>query len=377
MPRRAKTKKTQSSYNQAMNQTNISSTQQESQHCSPLADALRMGVLLTGATLTAAAIANAVIAWNTPTAGGRLGGAFQRTPLRYGDAAYFVSGRGTPVLLLHAPRAGNSSAEWEENFSALAQNHTVYALDFLGWGLSDKPNHVLRPGDYAEQIRHFAQDVMGIHGTEKCAVIASGAACQFALLAVERAPELFSKIALICPPSVEEIPQSDPDESGDELPEKNSAAYRALMLPILGQAATNWLSSRTRLEALARQELFFDKTRVTPGLISRMHINAHQSGAQNALAAETAGLLQTDWHAAWSNLEIPALLIWGRGAPGIATVPEWLALQPNAQLEVFEDALLLPHVEHADEFNAKLTKWLASDKSEASADYTSSHNDAQ
>jgi pimeloyl-ACP methyl ester carboxylesterase len=357
MPRQ--TRKAQSFYNQAMNQKHISPTQQESQPCSPLADALKLGGLLTGATLAAAAIANAVIAWNAPRAGGRLSGAFQRTPLRYGDAAYFVSGRGTPVLLLHAPRVGSSSIEWEENFAALAQNHTVYALDFLGWGLSDKPNHILRPRDYAEQIRHFAQDVMGVRAAEKCAVIASGAACPFALLAIEEAPELFSKIALICPPSVEEIPESIPDESGDECPEKQSATYRALMLPILGQAAMNWISSRARLETLARQELFFDKTRVTPGAISRMHINAHQPGSQNALAAKTAGLLQTDWRAAWSHLEIPALLVWGRNAPGIATIPEWLALQPNAQLEVFDDAMLLPHVERADEFNARLTKWLA------------------
>ncbi len=341
-----------------MNQNNIAPTQQEPKTHSTVAASLRLGVLLAGAALTAAAVANAVIAWNTPSAGGRLGGAFQRTPLRYGDAAYFVSGRGTPVLLLHAPRAGNSSTEWEENFLALAENHTVYALDFLGWGLSDKPAHILRPADYAEQIRHFVQNVVGPHNGQKCAIIASGAACSFALMAADSAPELFSKVALICPPSIEEVAEFVPSETGEQFPEKISVAYRGLTLPIIGQALTNWRSSRARLEYLARHELFFDEARVTSGSISRMHINAHQPGSQNALAATASGLLQVDWREVWSVLKIPALLIWGRNEPGIATAPEWLALQPNAQLEVFDDAMLLPHMERADQFNAKLENWL-------------------
>lgn len=318
-------------------------------------DALKLGVLCAGASIAAAAIANAVIAWNTPRAGARLGGGFYRVPLRYGDAAYFVSGRGTPVLLLHDLRPGSSSAEWEENFVALAQHHTVYALDFLGWGLSDKPGHFSRPADYVEQIRHFAEDVIG----QKCAVVASGAAGQFALLAAQKTPHLFSQVALICPPPGEEATsgnEAEEDEEAEAFPEKRNLVYRALSLPIVGQSLTNWLTSRARLERKA-QELFYDKTRITPGVISRWHVTAHQPGAQNALAAQAAGLLQSEWREAWSQLAVPALLVWGRLAPDLATAPEWLALHPQARLEVFE-AALLPHVERPDEFNARLLHWL-------------------
>ena len=157
-----------------MNQDQLNQTD-SSKKCS----LLKTGVLLTGAALIATAISNAVIAWNTPSLGARLNGGFNRVPLRHGDGAYFVSGSGSPILLLHAPRMGNSSAEWEGNFDELARQHTVYALDFLGWGLSDKPRHILRSSDYAEQILHFLEDVIG----EPCAVIASGQAANFVLLA--------------------------------------------------------------------------------------------------------------------------------------------------------------------------------------------------
>lgn len=327
---------------------------------------LKAGVLLTGAALVATAIANAVIAWNTPSLGARLSGGFNRVPLRHGDAAYFVSGSGSPVLLLHAPRVGNSSAEWEANFDELAKHHTVYALDFLGWGLSDKPRHILRPSDYAEQISHFLEDVVG----EPCAIIASGQACNFALAAARKSAALISKIVLVCPASSdewnsEELENSKSEnassEENDERPEQRNPIFRVLSLPIIGEAISNWLASRATLQTFAEQNLFFDKSRASSGLISRMHVAAHQTSSHNALAAQAAGLLSTDWREAWSTLDAPALLVWGRNAPapGIETSPEWLAMQPNARLEIFDNAMLLPHAEYSEKFNARVLEWLA------------------
>ena len=338
--------------------------------------ALKAGVLLTGAALLATAIANAVIAWNAPSLGARLNGGFTRVPLRHGDAAYFVSGSGSPILLLHAPRMGNSSAEWEENFDELAKHHTVYALDFLGWGLSDKPRHILRPSDYAEQITHFMEDVIGA----PCAIIASGQAANFALLASQKSASLISKLVLICPDSSDEWSSQDLEaarpqrenatveeiaevivEDSERLAERRNPVFRVLTLPIIGEAVGNWMTSRAQLQLFASQNLFFDKSRVSSGLVARMHDASHQPSSQNALAAQTAGLLAADWREAWSTLQAPALLIWGRNAPspGIETSPEWLALKPNARLEVFDQAMLWPHSEYSGAFNARVLDWLS------------------
>lgn len=337
--------------------------QADSSFCS----ALKTGLLLSGAALGAAAAVNTLIAWNTPTASPHLGGAFNRTPLRYGDAAYAVSGSGSPVLLLHTPRPGGSSAEWQRNFDALAKKHTVYALDFLGWGLSDKPRHMLSPQDYAEQILHFARNVIG----EKSALIASGMAANFVLLAAHSAPELFSKIALVCPetsPGQElSIMQSTSGKSTSgqsafarSTSMQSTLRYRLLTLPVVGEALVNWFSSRAQLERKAREELYYDGARVTPQTVSKMHVAAHQPGAQHAHAAYLSNLLETDWREAWSRLSLPALLLWGREAagPGIASAPEWLALNPNARLEVFDRAKLLPHIERSTDFNARILGWL-------------------
>ena len=94
------------------------------------------------------------------------------------------------------------------------------------------------------------------------------------------------------------------------------------------------------------RHLYFDKTRVTEALVTRYHVAAHQSGSQYGLTWSLGGLLDTDWRASWSGLEAPALLVWGRNAllNGLDTAPEWLALKPEARLNVIDEAMLLPHV---------------------------------
>ena len=51
---------------------------------------------------------------------------------------YEIHGEGgTPLVLLHGLEPGRSMAEWRGCLDLLADHHTVYALDWLGWGLSD------------------------------------------------------------------------------------------------------------------------------------------------------------------------------------------------------------------------------------------------
>ena len=73
-----------------------------------------------------------------------------------------------------------------------------------------------------------------------------------------------------------------------------------------------------------------------------------------------AGLTDTDWHGAWSRLEKPALMVWGRNAliGGLDAAPEYLALKPDARLQVIDRAMLLPQAEHAEEFNRIVLEWL-------------------
>lgn len=302
----------------------------------------------------ALALANELIGARSAPPSFQLGGVFSRYPFRFGDVAYTVAGSGTPVLLLHGLGAGNSMDEWRANFDALRAHHTVYAMDFSGWGLSDKPHHQSSPHDMVEQIRFFLDDVV----RQPCALIASSDACAYAIEAAKLLPERVSKLMLICPPTAPDNDASAPHETF-----LRGALQKLVSLPVLGQTVVNIIASRKGIESFAERHLYFEKSRVDERTVSRYYASAHQPDVKYALASFITGSLAHDAREAWSSLTQPALLVWGRNARinPLETAPEWLALKPDARLEVIDNAMLLPHLEHAAQFNALALEWLRQD----------------
>ncbi len=75
---------------------------------------------------------------------------------------YEVFGRGKPVVLLHGWLG--SWRYWMPTMEALAENYRTYALDFWGFGDSDKPGDCYSIGDYTQLVEDFLDD-MGIPRT--------------------------------------------------------------------------------------------------------------------------------------------------------------------------------------------------------------------
>lgn len=315
---------------------------------------LRKTATVIGAAMGTVALVNAFISARVGPLQSGLPGTFNRFPTRSGDAAYVVAGSGPPVLLLHGIGAGNSMLEWEKNFDALREQHTVYALDLLGWGRSDRPNGPYRAEDYVDLIQSFARNVIA----QPCAVIASSDSCSYAIEAAAQTPDLFSKLVLVCPSIVPEKTEQSKSES--------KAILWFFGLPIIGQTVHNFFTSRAAVRSFAERQLYFDKGRVTEALVTRYYNDAHQPGARHGLASFISGTMRHDALPAWSRLQQPALLVWGRNTQinAVETAPEWLALNANADLHVVDHALLLPHVEHAAEWNTVVIDWLRGEKSQ-------------
>ena len=58
---------------------------------------------------------------------------------RFGKIYYRKQGNGKPLLLLHDLDAESSGVEWKKVAAILAEKHTVYTVDLLGCGRSEKP----------------------------------------------------------------------------------------------------------------------------------------------------------------------------------------------------------------------------------------------
>ena len=282
----------------------------------------------------------------TPKA--ELSGVFNRYPWRFGDLAYTVAGSGAPLVLVHGLGAGNSMAEWSEVFPLMREHFTVYAFDFLGWGLSDQPQIAHDAADYVSQLVNFIEDVVG----EPCVVAASGDGCNYAIEAAARLPNLISELVLTCPPIVAE----------SQIVPLSLAPWleRAVAWPILGATFNNLLTSRRTVESFARHRLFYDKDLADERFVSRHRSNSHAKNARFALAGFLSGRARINARETWSRLEQPALLVWGRNATlnGLETAPEWLSMKPDASLEIIEKTMTLPHFEQPQIWADRVLDWL-------------------
>ena len=107
--------------------------------------------------------------------------------------AYYTDGEGPVVLLIHSINAAASSFEMRQTFSGLRGAHRVYALDFLGYGGSDRPARRYSADDYALLIADFTREVVGA-GPQ---VIASSLGSAYVIRAAAQNPGLFGSLMLV------------------------------------------------------------------------------------------------------------------------------------------------------------------------------------
>ncbi len=112
-----------------------------------------------------------------------------------GNIHYKKSGLGDPILLIHGLYPGASHEEFDHNIRALSQRFCVYAIDLLGFGLSDAPRIRYRADLYPRLLEDFINDVVG---SPVCA-IAAGESCPYLATTAAQRPDLVSKVVFISP----------------------------------------------------------------------------------------------------------------------------------------------------------------------------------
>ncbi len=116
-----------------------------------------------------------------------------------GIVHYEQTGRGKPVVLLHGWL--NSWDVWRSIMLALSERHQfrVYALDFWGWGESDKrPHQKFNLSSYASMVMQF-MDAMGI---DRVPIIGHSMGGTVALTAALDYPERTGQVAVVGSPIV-------------------------------------------------------------------------------------------------------------------------------------------------------------------------------
>ncbi|HEX8217729.1 MAG TPA: alpha/beta fold hydrolase [Chloroflexia bacterium] len=269
---------------------------------------------------------------------------------RYGKVAVYEAGdpSNPPLLLLHGHNAAASAFEMRYPFSLLSGRYHVYAPDLLGYGLSDRPDIEYTPHLYMELIEDMLREVVQRPAT----VIASSLSAAHAIEVASRLPEWITSLVLFCPTGLRRLTTQTSQGKAIE------ALFRA---PLLGEALFNGLVSRASLRYYLQKQSYFDPGHVTPELVDSYYNTAHAPGARYAPAAFVGGRLYWDASDAWTRLEQPVLIVWGREATftPYSDAAVFLATNPAVEVQEINNAGILPHDEQPEQVANITMDWLA------------------
>jgi pimeloyl-ACP methyl ester carboxylesterase len=300
-----------------------------------------------GAALGAAALYNVTASHRIAALDNLLGGESREMDWRGHRVAYTRHGTGTPVLLVHGIYAGASSYEWRHSVEVLAQQHTVYALDLLGFGRSGRPNLRYTPALY----QAFLADVMARLEHGPLAVVASSLSAAHVVALAARDPRHIAALALIEPAGVGQLDQ--PSSAG------RSATQLLLDAPVVGTAIYNALTSPVSVREFL-QEVYANDRLVTDELVETYVQNARQPGAKHAVAAFVSGRLNVDIRNALRRVRQPMLILWGEQARmnSVQNAHAFRVLKPDADWALIPQAGDLPHDEQPRQTNEELLRFL-------------------
>lgn len=192
---------------------------------------------------------------------------------RFGNIHYTKEGTGKPLLLIHDLTAYSSGYEWNQIVSSLKDHYTIYTIDLLGCGRSEKPDLTYTNFLYVQLITDFIKSVIG----HRSNVIASGASSALAVMACNNAPELFDQLMLINPESL---------LSCSQIPSKNAKLYKFILdMPVLGTLLYHIATSKQAIKEDFTKHFYYNPYSVKASCIDTYYEAAHLGQSPKSLFA--------------------------------------------------------------------------------------------
>lgn len=264
---------------------------------------------------------------------------------------YLQTGSGPALILLHGLMGYSFS--WRYTLPALAPHATVYALDLLGAGFSDRPAHIdhsvrataLRVVEFASRLGLRSFDLLG---TSRGGIVATAVAAE-CLTSSDLKPSVH-RLILVCPVN----------------PYSRHGRWMAPFFGSrLGAAVFRFIAARKpSLYPFFHARLFADRSKIPPGSLEGYQAPLVKPG----LFEHALSIAQT-WSADLREQEkllpkladIPTLLMWGTKDPAVyfSSMKPLARHFKHAQTVIFPGVGHLPYEECAEEFNRALIRFLA------------------
>ena len=276
------------------------------------------------------------------TADNRLdGNSFEYYNWRFGRIAYKKKGAGSPVLLVHNFDVCSSMNEWKNIESELAKTNTVYSLDLLGCGCSDRPILTYTNFLYVQLINDFIKNIIG----KKTDVIVSGNSASFVLMACANDETIINRIVMVNPQNLASLAKA---------PTKRSTLVKYLLYtPIIGTFIYNMKVNKRTIYQKFYSDCYYDVNRINEKDILTCFESSHKDKTRSRYlyACQQSRYTNANILFCLGRLNNSIFVISGNGNPENALVAEqYQNYLPSIEIIGINNTKELPHVEKADEF---------------------------
>lgn len=265
------------------------------------------------------------------------------------DIFYTKTGSGSPLLLIHDADASASSVEWSKIIRRLEKKHTVYCIDLLGCGRSDKPALDYTNYLYTQLITSFIKDVIG----EKTNVIATNMSASFVIMANHMDETLFEKMIFINPIPLKQL---------DAIPDENTKLKKKLVdLPFIGTFIYNVMTSSTKIDESFRTRYYAKPQLISSQMEDIYYESAHTDGSNGRFlySSMLGNYLNNGVTHALKKINIPTLIIGSKEMKKYAlALDDYHKINSNIEIMRISNGNLYPHLEIPDKIVSIINNYL-------------------
>ncbi|MDJ0733415.1 MAG: alpha/beta fold hydrolase [Nostocaceae cyanobacterium] len=258
-----------------------------------------------------------------------------------------------PLILLHG--FGASIGHWRHNLQVLGDRHTVYALDMLGFGASQKAPVNYSVQLWVDQVYDFWQTFI----RQPVVLVGNSIGSLISLAAADAYPEMVKGVVMMSLP--------DPSLELEATPVflhplvatvKNIVASPLLLKPLFYFLRRPGLLRRWAAIAYANPE------GITDELVEILAGPPQDRGSARAFVALFKATIRANFSPnvkqMLPNLTIPMLLIWGQKDRFVppALGNQFAQYNNNLQLLQLEDVGHCPHDENPEQVNQMILDWI-------------------
>lgn len=257
-----------------------------------------------------------------------------------------------PIILLHG--FGTSIGHWRQNLGVLGELHTVYALDMLGFGASEKAAVSYNVALWVEQVYDFWRTFI----RHPVILVGNSIGSLVSLAAAAKYPEMVQGIVMLSLP--------DPSLEEEVIPPALRPVVQTIKSLIASPPVLKTVFRLVNRPSVVRRWAsiaYANPAAVTDELVDILLGPAQDRGSAQAFYATLKAISSADGVSVKKLLpavNVPMLLIWGEKdrmvPPKLAQ--KFITYNPNVQLLQLKNAGHCPHDECPEEVNAAILNWI-------------------